>query len=218
MAFIFLDESGQFNKLDHEQYFVVASFTVGKPRRTDKSFAGWRTSKFPRRIRYQSEIKFSDVDITDDLRLRTLRHIANLDVRIRYVYLLRDNIPDSYKSEKILQSGKLYTNVIGDLLDMYLPTSDRELRIFCDQRQLKGISRPQFKSILEARLRPHVTPQTIIQIEMIDSTSNRNIQIADWIVGALAAYIEKKPLGDEYFKILKNNLLDDGKELFTGKL
>ena len=51
---------------------------------------------------------------------------------------------------------------------------------------------------------------------MIDSTTNANIQIADWIAGALYRYLEGKPNGDEYYKILKNNFLDDGKEFFAG--
>jgi len=36
MAYIFLDESGQFTKRPNEKYFVVGSFTIGNPRRTEK--------------------------------------------------------------------------------------------------------------------------------------------------------------------------------------
>ena len=49
---------------------------------------------------------------------------------------------------------------------------------------------------------------------MVDSKQNANIQIADWIVGALARYLEDKELGEECCQILKNNFLDLGKELF----
>jgi len=49
---------------------------------------------------------------------------------------------------------------------------------------------------------------------MIDSTTNCNIQIADWISGALAWFLEEKNLGKECYQVLKNNLLGDGKELF----
>lgn len=71
MAYIFLDESGQFTKHNHEKYFVVGSFTVGNFRRTEKRFRSWQKSKFPKHIRNQSEIKFSEVKISDDLRLKT---------------------------------------------------------------------------------------------------------------------------------------------------
>ena len=71
MAFIFIDESGQFTKHNHEEYFVVASFTVGVPRRTEKSFRSWCKSRFPKKMRGQSEIKWSATGIDDKLRLKT---------------------------------------------------------------------------------------------------------------------------------------------------
>ena len=71
MAYIFLDESGQFTRTNHEKYFVVASFVVGDYRRTEKKFRSWQDSKFPRKMRGQSEIKFSDPKIDPCLKLKT---------------------------------------------------------------------------------------------------------------------------------------------------
>ena len=48
---------------------------------------------------------------------------------------------------------------------------------------------------------------------MIDSTNSANIQIADWITGAIAWGLEEKQLGKECAGTLKNNILE-GKELF----
>jgi len=215
MAFIFLDESGQFTKYNNEKYFIVGSFTVGNPRRTQKQFHVWQKERFPRRIRYQSEIKFSEVNITDKLRLKTLKFIANLDVRIHFSYLLKKNIPNDFRGEKQkLKSGHLYTSIIGETLEMYLPINDKEFRVFCDKRNLKGIKQSEFKSILKARLLPKLPQDAIIQIEMVDSKSDTNIQIADWISGALAWNLENKYLGKECYQLLKNNLLNEGKELF----
>ncbi len=212
--YIFLDESGQFTKHNDEQYFVVASFTVGEPRRTEKALRGWYRNKFPKRMHCQSEIKFSDKKISDHLRLKTLKFISNLDVRINYIYLLRKNIPvDFYHKDKLL-SGHLYTHIIGELLEMYLPTDDLEFRVFCDQRHLKGITRSEFKRSLKAHLLPKLPARAIVEIEMLDSTSNTNIQIADWIVGALTWAFENKKLGKECKDILRNNILGTGKELF----
>lgn len=217
MPYIFLDESGQFTKYNDEKYFVVGSFTVGNIRRTEKQFRSWQRVKFPRKLRNQPEIKFSEIKINDKLRLRTLKFIANLDVRIHFGYLLKKNIPEDYRIAKNkLKSGHLYTNIIGEILEMYLPISDKEFRVLCDKRHLKGIKQSEFKSILKSRLLPQVPQNTIIQIEMIDSKSNANIQIADWISGALAWYLEKKHLGEGCYRILKNNLLGEGKELFKG--
>jgi hypothetical protein len=216
MPYIFLDESGQFNKHNNENYFVVGSFTVGNQRRTQKAFTSWQRTKFPRKLRHQQEIKFSEVNIGDDLRLKTLKHIANLDVRIHYIYLLKENIPEEYRMGDSLQSGRLYTNVIGEILEMYLPTTDAEFRVFCDERNLKGIKRADFKNMIKSRLLPQLPKGAVVQIEMVDSKKNSNIQIADWISGSLAWYLEDKRMGKECFQILKNNLLlQDGKELFN---
>ncbi len=212
---IFLDESGQFSKHNNEQYFVIASFTVGNPRRTEKAFRSWRASRFPRKMRKQSEIKWSS-KIDSALRLKTLHYIARLDVRIRYSYLLHKNIPINYWRKNKLQSGSLYLNVVGETLDMYLPTDDKEFRVFCDQRRLKDLKRSKFKTLLANRLLAQMPKDSIIQIEMIDSTTNANIQISDWIAGALAWYLEKKPLGEECFRILQNNILGKRRELFSG--
>jgi len=214
MPYVFLDESGQFTKYNSEKYFVVGSFTVGNSKRIEKQFRSWQRTRFPKRLRYQSEIKFSEVKIDNKLRLRTLKFIADLDVRIHYSYLLKKNIPLDYRKKNKLDSGFLYTNIIRETLEMYLPTADKEFRAFCDKRHLKGIKRSEFKRILKNSLLPQLPSGSIVQIEMVDSTVNTNIQIADWVTGAIASFLEKKPLGDKFYQILKNNLLSEGKELF----
>lgn len=215
MAYIFIDESGQFNKSDEEKNFVVASFTIGNPTRTEKAFRAWCGSRFPKKMKYLSEIKWSNSGIDEKLRLRTLQYIAKQDVRIRYVFLKKNNIPDLYRDGKKVKTGLLYVNVIAETIEMYLPPQEKRLNIICDQLKLKGLTQMQFKNQLRGRLLPKLPTGTIIEIEMIDSTTNANIQIVDWIVGALAHFHKGSHLGDKYFEILKNNLLDTGKELFT---
>ena len=84
---IFLDESGQFKVHNHEQYFVIGSFTVGDTRRTAKGLRSFFSRHFPKKMRDQNEIKWSATGIPDTLRLKTLRYISNLDVHIRYIYI-----------------------------------------------------------------------------------------------------------------------------------
>lgn len=214
MAYIFLDESGQFTKHDHEKYFVVGSFTIGEPRRTEKKFRSWCKTRFPRKMRSQNEIKFSQNNIDDKIRAKTIKFISNLDVRVRYCFLKKQNIPKEYWQKKKLQSGILYTEVIGKLLGTYLPASDKELRIFCDQRKLLGVTKKEFQDIISAKMLSKLPAKSICTIDMVDSQKEPNIQIADWITGSIARYLEGKALGDELFDILKNNIIDDGKELF----
>jgi hypothetical protein len=169
-------------------------------------------------MRDQNEIKWSATGIPDNLRLKTLRYISNLDVRIRYIYINKNNIPDEYRIKDKLKDGLLYTNIVGELLDMYLPTQDQDFRVFCDQRRLSGMTSQDFKRMMHARVVPLVPKNAVVQIETVDSAESVNIQIADWISGALARYLEKGHLGEEVFAILKENILGEGKELFNIKV
>lgn len=213
--YIFIDESGNFTKHNHEEYFVIGSFTVSDQRVTAKAFRSWLRTRFPRKMRKQSEIKWSATGISDELRLRTIKHVSDLNVRIRYSFLLRNNIPSTYRRKGKLDSGILYANVIAETLETYLPTDEKELYIFCDRRSLKDMSKSEFEAHIVGRLLPLCTAGTLIQVQMIDSTSNVNIQIADWISGAISRYLENGQNGEEYFKILKNNFLEKGKEFFA---
>jgi len=68
--YIFLDESGQFHKNHDDDFFVIGIFTIGDTKRTAKKFKAWGRTKFPRKMRNQSGIKFSDSGISDELRLK----------------------------------------------------------------------------------------------------------------------------------------------------
>jgi len=212
--YIYLDESGSLTK-SSEKYFVVCSYTVGKSRRVAKAFRRWQKTKFPRKIKGQSEVKFNDPHIDDKLRVKTIRFLAKQDIRIFYAYLTKKNIPKEYHREgKVYETGLLYTKIVGDTLELYLPLTEIELRVFRDQRILKGVVLSDFNEHLMARLLPQLPAKTILQIQAMDSTASPQIQVADWICGALARYHEKKPLGDEFYKILKNNIVEE-KELFS---
>lgn len=215
--YIFLDESGQFVDHNNKKYFIIGSFIVGDQKRTDKAMRSWFHSRFPRKMRNQAEIKWSASGIKDNMRLRTIRHIAKLDVRIRYGYLSHKNIPIDYRKKGKIESGILYTTIIGEILEKYLPTDEKEIHIFCDRRSLKGVTKKEFESRIRGHLLPLCPANTAVQVEMIDSTSNANVQIADWISGAISYYLEEEILGREYYKIFKNNFLDDGIEFFPEK-
>ena len=196
----------------------MGSFTVGDPRRTEKQFKSWCTKHFPKKMRNLSEKKWSATGISQDLRLKTLKFISKLDIRIRFIFLLKNNIPIEYRNENKLKDGLLYTNVVGELLEMYFPVTDPDFRVFCDKRKLSGMTTGNFKNALKARVLPDLPKNSIIQIETVDSTESANIQIADWIAGAFAYYLEKKPHGDDYYKILKGNIIGEERELFNTKV
>ncbi len=211
---VFLDETGQLSKSEDGKYFLIGTFTTGDPRRTQKRFISWRQEKFPRKLRYLQEVKFSNNDIDQELRIKTIKEIAKLDVRIRYGFIKKQNIPLDFRYKGKIRTGHLYAEIVSKTLESYLPVSDKDFRVFCDTRNLKGLKKSEFKSIVSTNILSQLPPNSIVQIEMLDSTTNANIQIADWICGALGRYYNNKKSGQEYFKILKNNLLGEGVELF----
>lgn len=216
MANIYLDETGQFTKTKDGDYFIIGTFTTGDPRRIEKRFRSWQREKFPRQLRDLPEIKFSNTGIDDDLRLKTLKEIARLDVRIRYGFVKRQNIPLEFRAKEKIRTGHLYTELVIKTLGMYLPIVEKEFRVFCDRRHLKGLKISEFQSLVTSSILSGMqnAKDSLIQVDMIDSTTNANIQIADWISGALGRYYSKGRLGKECFAILKNNFLSDGLEIF----
>jgi len=214
MPSIYIDESGQFAKDGGNKYFVVASFTVADPKVSWKGFQSWQNLKYPKLVRRLPEVKFSEKLITNDLRLATLRTISQLKVQIRYVYLDKKNIPEKFRHKGSLRDGQLYAHIIAELLELYFPIKDMDLRVFCDERHLKGVTRKDFLDNLQAYLIPLMSPGSLVQVDMVHSHENTNVQIADWIAGALSRYLNNRPLGQKCFNVLHDNIMGSGKELF----
>ncbi|MBU1291947.1 DUF3800 domain-containing protein [Patescibacteria group bacterium] len=212
--FIFLDESGNFTG-DKEPYFIIGGFITNNPKRTTKAFRKWQHTKFPKKIRRKNEVKFSDTGLNEKLRLKTIEYFSKQDIRIFYTFLKKSNIPLEYRKKKGLESGLLYTEIIAQTLDLLLPTTDSEFRVFRDQRHLKRVSQTKFNKLLKPALLPNLPAKAILQIKAIDSSTDTNIQIADWICGALFRYYNEGKNGKEFFLLLKNNIIESGHcELF----
>ncbi|MBL7053127.1 MAG: DUF3800 domain-containing protein [Candidatus Portnoybacteria bacterium] len=212
--YIFIDESGNFTG-DKEPYFIIGGFITSNPKRTAKAFRKWQHTKFPKKIRYKNEVKFSDTGLNKELRLKTIEYFSKQDIRIFYAFLKKSNIPLDYRKKKKLESGLLYVEIIAQALSLLLPTTDLEFRVFRDRRHLRKLSQAQFNKILKSALSPKLPAKAIIQIEALDSSANANIQIADWICGAFFRYYNKGKDGKRFFLLLKNNIIKSGyRELF----
>lgn len=210
--FIFLDESGNLTK-SKESYFVLGGFITNHPRRTAKAFRKWQNIKFPKKIRRKKEVKFSDTGLDEKLRLKTINYFVQQDIRIFYTFLNKHNIPLEYRKKKGIETGLLYAEITGKTLNLLLPTTDVEFRVFRDRRQLKKLSQAKFNEILKLDLLLNLPAKAVLQIESLDSSSYVNIQIADWICGALFRYYNKGKNGEEFFLTLKNSIIDS-RELF----
>lgn len=214
--FTYLDESGTLTESD-SKYFIVGTYTVGDARKITKAFRKWQKTKFPKKLRRQAELKFNDSHIDDKLRLKTLRYFAKQDIRIFYTYLKKKNIPkEYYKKGKVTETGLLYTEIVRATLELYMPVTESQFTVVRDQRTLKGVTVRKFDETLKASLLPKLPAKVLFQVQAVDSTSNSLIQVADWACGALARYYEGKPMGEEFYSVLKGNIVQE-KELFSEK-
>ncbi len=214
--FVYLDESGSFGK-DKGRFFIVGSYTVGDPKRIVNAYRRWQRRKFPRKLRVLSEVKFNESLLTDDLRLKTISFLADQDIRIFYTHLDKRNIPEGYRSGRKVdpsKTGLLYAQIVGETLGLYLPIHSFEFRVFRDARPLKGISRPEFEKLIQSRIIPQLPAGSAFQLEVVDSASQPEIQVADWICGALARYYEGKESGKKLYQFLRNSIVRE-KELFA---
>jgi len=210
--FVFIDESGNLIG-DKNKVFIVGGFITNDPKRTARVFRKWQHCHFPKKIRRKSEVKFTDTGLNEKLRLRTFTFFAGQDVRVFYVFFKIGNIPAEYRHKKGLESGLLYTAIVEQALRLLLPSGDMEFRLSRDIRPLKGISQAKFNEIIKVGIAPNLSAKTIVQVEAIDSSKNANIQIADWVCGALFRYYNKGKNGERYFSVLKNSIVAS-EELF----
>lgn len=212
--FVYFDETGELTE-GAGQYFLIATYTVDDPRKVTKAFRKWQHTKFPKRLKMQTELKFNDSHIDDNLRLKTLRYFTKQNIQITYTYLKKKNIPHEYiKKGKVVHTGLLYTEIVKSTLELYLPVTDTQFTVIRDQRTLKGISIERFNKSVKESLLSSLPVKINFQIQAVDSTTYPLIQVADWICGALARYYEHKPMGDEFYSLLKGNIIH-ARELFS---
>lgn len=211
--YIFLDESGNF-KDNKNDYFIVGGFITNTPSRTIKIFRRWQHNKFRNhKLRHRPEVKFSDTRLNEKLRLKTIEYLGKQDIRIFYSILNRTNTPLEYRRKKQIKSGLLYAEIIAQTLNLLMPISETEFRFFRDRRHLKNISEQKFNEIVKLSILPNLPAKIIIQIKSLDSAKSPNIQIADWICGALFRYYNNGKNGKAYFLKIKNSIITS-KELF----
>lgn len=72
------------------------------------------------------------------------------------------------------------------------------------------------RETIRRRLLPQLLAKAILQVKAVDSTTSIGVQIVDWVCGALGRYFEEKTLGQEFYNVLKNNIIQE-KELFSDK-
>ncbi len=188
--YIFIDESGHISTSNTDTVFVLGSFATNEYINIEKKIKSWFYNKYLKKFRSQSEIKWSS-DIKEDLRLKTLKYIRNLNIDISYAYLTKKDIYKHYSKNKKIYTEKLYIDLLINLLKQYNLENKINIYIYCDRWRLKNMTINQFKESIKLKLSDICKIGTIINIEMIDSTTSLSIQVADWIAGAMYRFLNK---------------------------
>jgi len=204
--YIFFDESGNFQG-DKEKLFIVGGFITGNQRITAKAFRKWQHSKFTnKKLQYRTEVKFTDTRLTDKLRAQTLLYLTQQNIRIVYTFLKAENIPLEFRKKSTIESGRLYTEIIAKTLDIIFPSAESKVILNLDHRSLKKVSQKEFKEALRLHLLLKLPKKASVYVNTVDSATDSNIQIADWICGALYRYHTKRKFGKEFYKILHSSI------------
>ncbi len=204
---IFLDESGNFTG-GKDECFIVGGFATSDQRATAKAFRKWQKTKFAdKRLRYRNEVKFSDMRLSNKLRAQTLQHLERQNIRIFYALLKTANIPPEYKKKGSIETGKLYTQLVAHTLGLLLPSTETEFTVMVDHRHLKKMRREEFQETIKANILFELPKGAVVRIDMVDSSTNPNIQIADWICGALYRHHSNRPSGEEFYRILRGSIV-----------
>jgi len=204
--YIFIDESGNLSGSKNE-IFVVGGFISNNPIRTARAFRQWQHKHFPKKIRQKSEVKFSDTGLAEKLRLKTFTYFIKQDIRIFYSFLMTENIPLEFRRKRRIESGRLYTELVAKTLDMIFPSAESQVVLNLDHRSLKKVSQKEFKESLRLHILLQLSKKASVYVNTVDSATDPNIQIADWICGALYRYHAKRPFGKKFYEILHSSII-----------
>lgn len=200
LLFVFLDEAGNFRG-NKDRYFVLAAFVTGNPRATRKCFLKAKRTKLPRKYRHYTELKFSDRVIPARFKKHVLRQLAKEDIWIYALLFDKNNMPAELLGHS---EGLTYCRLVGQLLELCPLAEASAIHVFLDRRHLKGLSRHEFNANLKAHLAFRLGPQVRLEIQHVDSTTNVNIQLADFVCGAIFRKYER---GDtEYYDIIAERI------------
>lgn len=197
---VFVDEVANFRG-GRDRYCIFTAFTTHQPRVTRKCFIRAKQTKLPRKYRHYTEIKFSDRVISAQFKKHVLRQLSQEEIRIYSLVFARDNLPGVLQQQA---DRLIYCDLIGRLLELCPLAESQEVYLFLDSRNLKGLTRREFDMDLRKRLLPQLRKGARLEIQHIDSTTNVNIQVADFLCGAVFQKYERGNL--EYYTLIADRI------------
>jgi hypothetical protein len=206
--YVFLDEAGNLRD-DRNRHAVLVAFVTDQPKVTRKCFVRARQAKLPTKYQHYAEIKFSDRVIPDDFKKHVLRQLARTEIQIYALVVVKEHLPPEFR---IQAEGIIYCHLVGQLLELCGLEESNEVYLFLDRRSLQGLTRQEFDARLRHRLLCQLREGVRLEIQHPDSTTNVNVQVADFLCGAIFRKYERG--NQEHYALIERRIIAE--EILTG--
>jgi hypothetical protein len=200
-AIIILDESGDLGFSPHSsRYFVVAATIVHETDNMVRLAKKVRNSIRGRK--WKEELKFNNSE--EPTKMLMLKGVAKMDCQILWDSFDKNNIPMNLREDKYL----LYQTACEIVLQEAIKrTLAKKIHIIIDKRYSKRSDRDRLElNVMSTLTKNHVgnfSPS--VRISQYDSITSRELQVHDFIVGAVFQHLERGV--DTYINIIKNKIV-----------
>lgn len=211
---IYLDESGDLGFGPRaSKHFVLAAIIARDPSEVGRCIKRVRGQRLPKKYKQIPELKFHNSSQT--IKERVLDCMARTDTDVAYAVLRKDQVYDRLKNKQQI----LYNYIVGSLILKIITEYQMEgtPRIFVD-KSLYGLEKDHFDDYLtwKACMGNHFEDLKFERPEIIhvDSRSDRCIQVADFVAGAIS---HRYNSGDGYYYERIKSRVSISMDFFQGK-
>lgn len=208
--YIYIDESGDLGSArKSKRYFLIALSVTKDNRQFDIFMKRIRKRRLSKKERKSSELKAFEASET--ILQYFYSHIGKLDFQIIAIRLDKKEIPSQLRKEE----GILYIQMIEKGLEALIKQKPDKIIITVDRRHHKNVTKEAFNLTLKDFLLVDKEFKKPVVIHQIDSTTNRNIQFADFIV---YAFSRNYNFGDDnWYNLLKSKIIKEIEIKFDNK-
>jgi hypothetical protein len=198
---ILLDESGDMGRSPgSSRHFVVAAMAVHDPNELVRLLKNARR-KLTKKD-WKGERKFNNT--TDSTRTLILEGVANLDCQIAWISFEKDRLPSAMLTNKHL----LYQTACEIVLpELFRRVPARRMHIIMDKYYSKKWERDRLDKQVRSMLIEHHAGNFVPQVQMsqFDSILKKELQVHDFVVGAVYQYVERDV--DTYIRRIESKIV-----------
>lgn len=196
-----LDESGDLGFSPNSSgKFVVAVTIVHET--GDIARLAKRVRNRSRKRRWREELKFNNSE--DPMRMFVLEGVAKMDCQIYWTSFDKDRIPMHLRDDKNLLYRMACEEVFREAIKR---TPDRDIHVVIDKRYSKRGERDRsdqhLRSVIAENHAGNFIP--MVRISQCDPFMSSELQVHDFIVGAIFQHLERKD--DTYIRIIESKIV-----------